>query len=151
MKTHSTFGKALIIAFISLIAVSAASAKGKKYGLFVGINAYQGGINPLKGCGQQRGRSFGRGQFAVGRAICPREQPLAGRFRIDPKSAGRMGIAGDAPLLFAPSQHGHRPRRSGKRATRGHHGHAASRSTTPEQAEAAERRIAPSNRRSGER
>ena len=50
MKTHSTFGKALIIAFISLIAVSAASAKGKKYGLFVGINAYQGGINPLKGC-----------------------------------------------------------------------------------------------------
>ena len=86
MKTHSTFGKALIIAFISLIAVSAASAKGKKYGLFVGINAYQGGINPLKGCGQQRGRSFGRGQFAVGRAICPREQPLAGRFRIDPKS-----------------------------------------------------------------
>ncbi len=50
MKIHSLMGKALIVAFISLIAVSAASAKGKKYGLFVGINAYSGGINPLKGC-----------------------------------------------------------------------------------------------------
>jgi hypothetical protein len=50
MKTHSLIRKALVIAFISLIAVSAASAKGKKFGLFVGINAYQGGINPLKGC-----------------------------------------------------------------------------------------------------
>ncbi|MEO8042589.1 MAG: caspase family protein [Acidobacteriota bacterium] len=50
MKTHSLIGKALVVAIISLIAVSAASAKGKKYGLFVGINAYEGGINPLKGC-----------------------------------------------------------------------------------------------------
>ncbi len=50
MKTHSFIGKALVIAFISLVAVSAASAKNKKYGLFVGINAYSGGINPLKGC-----------------------------------------------------------------------------------------------------
>jgi hypothetical protein len=50
MKKHSLIGKALVVAFISIIAVSAASAKGKKYGLFVGINAYQGGINPLKGC-----------------------------------------------------------------------------------------------------
>lgn len=50
MKKHSLIGKAMVIAFISLIAVSAASAKGKKFGLFVGINAYTGGINPLKGC-----------------------------------------------------------------------------------------------------
>jgi hypothetical protein len=50
MKIHSLLGKTLAIAIISLIAVSAASAKGKKYGLFVGINAYAGGINPLKGC-----------------------------------------------------------------------------------------------------
>ena len=47
---HSLIGKALLIAFISLIAVSAAEAKNRKFGLFVGINAYQGGINPLKGC-----------------------------------------------------------------------------------------------------
>jgi hypothetical protein len=50
MKTQSLIGKALVIAFISLIAISAAEAKGKKYGLFIGINAYEGGINPLKGC-----------------------------------------------------------------------------------------------------
>ena len=50
MNKHNLFGKALVVAFISLVAVSAASAKGKKYGLFVGINAYAGGINPLKGC-----------------------------------------------------------------------------------------------------
>ncbi|HUR96753.1 MAG TPA: caspase family protein [Pyrinomonadaceae bacterium] len=50
MKIHSLIGKAAVIAFISIIAVSSASAKGKKYGLFVGINAYAGGINPLKGC-----------------------------------------------------------------------------------------------------
>lgn len=50
MTKHSLIGKALIIAFISLIAVSAAEAKGKKYGLFIGINAYEGGISPLKGC-----------------------------------------------------------------------------------------------------
>ncbi len=50
MKKHTLIGKALVIAFISLIAVSAASAKNKKYGLFVGINAYTGGISPLRGC-----------------------------------------------------------------------------------------------------
>lgn len=50
MKKHSLIGKVVVIAFISLIAVSAASAKDKKYGLFVGINAYSGGISPLKGC-----------------------------------------------------------------------------------------------------
>ena len=50
MKTHSLIGKALTIAFISLIAVSATEAKNRKFGLFVGINAYSGGINPLKGC-----------------------------------------------------------------------------------------------------
>lgn len=50
MKKHSLIGKVVVIAFISLVAVSAASAKGKKYGLFVGINAYTGGISPLKGC-----------------------------------------------------------------------------------------------------
>jgi hypothetical protein len=50
MKKHNLIGKALVIAFISLIAVSAAEARGKKYGLFVGINAYTNGINPLSGC-----------------------------------------------------------------------------------------------------
>ena len=50
MKTNSLIGKALVLTFISLIAVSAASAKGKKFGLFVGINAYSEGISPLKGC-----------------------------------------------------------------------------------------------------
>ena len=50
MKKHNFIGRVLIIAFISLVAVSAAEAKGKKYGLFIGINAYGGGINPLKGC-----------------------------------------------------------------------------------------------------
>lgn len=49
MKKHNFIGRAIFIAFIFLIAVSAASAKGRKFGLFVGINAYQGGINPLKG------------------------------------------------------------------------------------------------------
>ncbi|MEP7147376.1 MAG: caspase family protein [Acidobacteriota bacterium] len=50
MKIHSLIGKALAIAFIAFISVSTASAKNKKYGLFVGINQYDGGINPLKGC-----------------------------------------------------------------------------------------------------
>lgn len=50
MKKNNLAGKALVVAFIFLVAVSAASAKGKKFGLFVGINAYSGGINPLKGC-----------------------------------------------------------------------------------------------------
>lgn len=50
MTKHTFIGKALMIAFISFVAVSAASAKDKKYGLFVGINAYTGGITPLKGC-----------------------------------------------------------------------------------------------------
>lgn len=50
MNKHTLIGKALVIAFISLVAVSAASAKNKKYGLFVGINAYTGGISQLRGC-----------------------------------------------------------------------------------------------------
>ncbi len=50
MKKHYLFRTALTIAFISLIAVSATEAKNRKFGLFVGINAYSGGINPLKGC-----------------------------------------------------------------------------------------------------
>ena len=50
MRKRNLIGKALIIAFISLVAVSAAEAKGKKYGLFIGINAYGDGISPLKGC-----------------------------------------------------------------------------------------------------
>src|SRR5688572_5999310 len=50
MKKHSFIGKALAIAFIAVVSVSAAEAKNRKYGLFVGINAYTGGINPLKGC-----------------------------------------------------------------------------------------------------
>jgi hypothetical protein len=50
MKKHTLIGKALVIAFVALLAVSAAEAKDRKYGLFVGINAYSGGINPLKGC-----------------------------------------------------------------------------------------------------
>ena len=49
MKKHSFIVKAVVIACISMLAVSAASAKGRKYGLFIGINAYSGGINPLKG------------------------------------------------------------------------------------------------------
>jgi hypothetical protein len=50
MKNHSLIGKAMLVAFVFLIAASSASAAGKKYGLFVGINAYGGGINQLKGC-----------------------------------------------------------------------------------------------------
>ena len=50
MQKHKLFGKAVIVAFALLIAVSAAEAKGRKFGLFVGINAYTGGISPLKGC-----------------------------------------------------------------------------------------------------
>lgn len=50
MKINSLIGKGLVIAVVALITVSAASAKGRKYGLFVGINAYTAGINPLKGC-----------------------------------------------------------------------------------------------------
>ncbi|HVF30991.1 MAG TPA: caspase family protein [Pyrinomonadaceae bacterium] len=50
MKKHSLMAKALVVAFISIVAVSAAEAKNKKYGLFIGINAYTGGITPLKGC-----------------------------------------------------------------------------------------------------
>lgn len=50
MMKHTLIGKAVVIAFISFIAVSAAAAKDRKYGLFVGINAYTGGITPLKGC-----------------------------------------------------------------------------------------------------
>ncbi|MEO6655050.1 MAG: caspase family protein, partial [Pyrinomonadaceae bacterium] len=50
MKIHHHFGKALLIALISFIAISAASAKGRKFGLFVGINKYADGINQLNGC-----------------------------------------------------------------------------------------------------
>jgi hypothetical protein len=50
MKRSSLIGKVLTIAFIALVAVSAAEAKNRKFGLFVGINAYSGGITPLKGC-----------------------------------------------------------------------------------------------------
>ena len=50
MKRNNFIGKILAIFFIALVAVSAAEAKDRKYGLFVGINAYEGGINPLKGC-----------------------------------------------------------------------------------------------------
>lgn len=50
MKRNSLIGKALVVAFISLVAISAAEAKNRKFGLFVGINAYGGGITPLKGC-----------------------------------------------------------------------------------------------------
>jgi len=39
----------LLIAFVFVIATSSASAAGRKYGLFVGINAY-GGDSNLKGC-----------------------------------------------------------------------------------------------------
>lgn len=50
MNKLGLLGKITLFTFIFLIAVSAASAKGRKYGLFVGINAYGGEINPLKGC-----------------------------------------------------------------------------------------------------
>ncbi|HKP69988.1 MAG TPA: caspase family protein, partial [Pyrinomonadaceae bacterium] len=50
MKTYKLIGKTFVIALIAFAAVTAASAKDKKFGLFVGINAYQGGISPLKGC-----------------------------------------------------------------------------------------------------
>lgn len=50
MKKHSLIGKALVLAFITLVAFSAAEAKNRKFGLFVGINTYSGGILPLKGC-----------------------------------------------------------------------------------------------------
>jgi hypothetical protein len=50
MKKHSLVGRIFLFAFICVVAVSAAEAKGKKFGLFVGINAYSDGINPLKGC-----------------------------------------------------------------------------------------------------
>lgn len=50
MKRNNFIRKALVVAFISLVAVSVAEAKNRKFGLFVGINAYSGGITPLKGC-----------------------------------------------------------------------------------------------------
>ena len=50
MKRHNLVGKAILVAFLFLVAASSTSAAGNKYGLFVGINAYGGGINPLKGC-----------------------------------------------------------------------------------------------------
>lgn len=49
MKEHSLTVKSFLIALVFLIAASSASAAGKKYGLFVGINAY-GGNSELKGC-----------------------------------------------------------------------------------------------------
>lgn len=50
MKRNNLIEKVLAVAFIALVAVSAAEAKDRKYGLFVGINAYTGGISPLGGC-----------------------------------------------------------------------------------------------------
>jgi hypothetical protein len=50
MRNYIFIGKALVIAMIAMACVTAASAKNKKYGLFVGINKYSGGINPLNGC-----------------------------------------------------------------------------------------------------
>ncbi|CAN5401486.1 hypothetical protein BH10ACI3_BH10ACI3_28460 [soil metagenome] len=50
MKFYRIFGKAVLVAVVLMIAVSAASAKGRKFGLFVGINKYQDGIHPLSGC-----------------------------------------------------------------------------------------------------
>ena len=49
MKKQSLIVKSFLIAFVFLIAASSASAAGKKYGLFVGINAYAG-ESALKGC-----------------------------------------------------------------------------------------------------
>lgn len=50
MKQFIFIGKALVIAVIAMACVTAASAKGRKYGLFVGINKYGGGIHQLNGC-----------------------------------------------------------------------------------------------------
>ena len=50
MKKYNFIGKLFVIAFIALVATSAAEAKNRKFGLFVGINAYTGGISPLRGC-----------------------------------------------------------------------------------------------------
>ena len=50
MKTYTIIGKAFVIALVALATVAVASAKDRKYGLFVGINAYADGISPLKGC-----------------------------------------------------------------------------------------------------
>ena len=47
---QSVIKNAFAIAVIFLMTAAAAEAKDKKYGLFVGINAYTGGISPLKGC-----------------------------------------------------------------------------------------------------
>ena len=50
MRNYTFIGKVLVVAVIAMACVTAASAKGRKYGLFVGINKYSGGINPLNGC-----------------------------------------------------------------------------------------------------
>lgn len=44
------FSKVLILALVLLIGASASSAKGKKFGLLVGINDYPEGIPQLHGC-----------------------------------------------------------------------------------------------------
>jgi hypothetical protein len=52
-NARRTFGfpiKMLVLALALLVCVSAAEAKGRKFGLFVGINKYTNGINPLSGC-----------------------------------------------------------------------------------------------------
>jgi hypothetical protein len=49
MNRPGLLGKAVLTAFVFMIAASSASAAGKKYGLFVGINAYTGRISPLHG------------------------------------------------------------------------------------------------------
>lgn len=40
----------LLASLVTLLLLISVSAQGKKYGLFVGINAYTGGVSPLKGC-----------------------------------------------------------------------------------------------------
>lgn len=45
------FFNTITVAFTFLLAFSVnVAAQGKKYGLFVGINAYSGGVSPLDGC-----------------------------------------------------------------------------------------------------
>lgn len=50
MKNRKLFVSVLLVIAVCLVSAGTASAKGKKYGLFVGINKYQGGINQLYGC-----------------------------------------------------------------------------------------------------
>lgn len=50
MKLIGHSRKMVLIAILGLMSVSAASAAGRKFGLFVGINKYQDGIHQLEGC-----------------------------------------------------------------------------------------------------